>query len=103
MVRLGRLERPTSCFGGTRSIQLSYSRAHHLYHAFRVMRMVVLLFNSKNTAWRICSLNHNFERQFLSGFLCHLLPAGGSCFDEHRKKIAGKMPAPQFAGGTMTI
>lgn len=26
MVRLGRLERPTSCFGGTRSIQLSYNR-----------------------------------------------------------------------------
>ena len=33
MVRLGRLERPTSCFGGTRSIQLSYSRVAPLYHA----------------------------------------------------------------------
>jgi hypothetical protein len=27
MARLGRLERPTLCFGGTRSIQLSYRRA----------------------------------------------------------------------------
>jgi hypothetical protein len=36
VVRLGRLERPTSCFGGTRSIQLSYSRALPLYHAFRL-------------------------------------------------------------------
>jgi hypothetical protein len=44
MVRLGRLERPTSCFGGTRSIQLSYSRAHHLYHAFPVTCIVVLRF-----------------------------------------------------------
>jgi hypothetical protein len=26
-VRLGRVELPTLCFGGTRSIQLSYSRA----------------------------------------------------------------------------
>ena len=33
VVRLGRLERPTSCFGGTRSIQLSYSRVVPLYHA----------------------------------------------------------------------
>ena len=46
MVRLGRLERPTSCFGGTRSIQLSYSRALPLYHALRVARMVVLNFRS---------------------------------------------------------
>jgi hypothetical protein len=27
MARLGRLERPTLCSGGTRSIQLSYRRA----------------------------------------------------------------------------
>ena len=27
MARLGRFERPTLCFGGTRSIQLSYRRA----------------------------------------------------------------------------
>ena len=33
VARLGRLERPTSCFGGTRSIQLSYSRTLPLYHA----------------------------------------------------------------------
>jgi hypothetical protein len=33
VARLGRLERPTSCFGGTRSIQLSYSRVVPLYHA----------------------------------------------------------------------
>jgi hypothetical protein len=36
MARLGRLERPTSCFGGTRSIQLSYSRVVPLYHAARL-------------------------------------------------------------------
>ena len=46
MVRLGRLERPTSCFGGTRSIQLSYSRARPLYHALRVVRMAVFNFRS---------------------------------------------------------
>jgi hypothetical protein len=40
-VRLGRLERPTSCFGGTRSIQLSYSRIPHLYHAPRLARILV--------------------------------------------------------------
>jgi hypothetical protein len=39
MVRLGRLERPTSCFGGTRSIQLSYSRVVPLYHAGLVARI----------------------------------------------------------------
>jgi hypothetical protein len=44
VVRLGRLERPTSCFGGTRSIQLSYSRAHHLYHARPVVCSVVRSF-----------------------------------------------------------
>ena len=32
VVRLGRFELPTSCFGGTRSIHLSYSRAFPLYH-----------------------------------------------------------------------
>jgi hypothetical protein len=41
VVRLGRLERPTSCFGGTRSIQLSYSRIPHLYHAPRLTRILV--------------------------------------------------------------
>jgi hypothetical protein len=30
MARLGRLERPTLCSGGTRSIQLSYRRAEKL-------------------------------------------------------------------------
>ena len=44
MVRLGRLERPTSCFGGTRSIQLSYSRVVPLYHAGLVARIPVLNF-----------------------------------------------------------
>ena len=39
VVRLGRLERPTSCFGGTRSIQLSYSRVVPLYHAGLVARI----------------------------------------------------------------
>jgi hypothetical protein len=39
MVRLGRFELPTSCFGGTRSIHLSYSRVVPLYHAFRLARM----------------------------------------------------------------
>ena len=33
MARLARLELATSCFGGTRSIQLSYSRVFPLYHA----------------------------------------------------------------------
>ena len=33
VVRLGRFELPTSCFGGTRSIHLSYSRVVLLYHA----------------------------------------------------------------------
>ena len=42
MVRLGRLERPTSCFGGTRSIQLSYSRVAPLYHAGVLARIPVL-------------------------------------------------------------
>ena len=36
MVRLGRFELPTSCFGGTRSIHLSYSRVVPLYHAFQL-------------------------------------------------------------------
>jgi Di-haem oxidoreductase, putative peroxidase len=34
MVRLGRFELSTSCFGGTRSIHLSYSRTLSLYHGF---------------------------------------------------------------------
>ena len=44
MVRLGRFELSTSCFGGTRSIQVSYSRAHPLYHALRPARIPVLTF-----------------------------------------------------------
>jgi hypothetical protein len=39
MVRLGRFELPTSCFGGTRSIHLSYSRVRPLYHALRLARI----------------------------------------------------------------
>jgi hypothetical protein len=46
VVRLGRLERPTSCFGGTRSIQLSYSRTLPLYHALLHARILVVLFLS---------------------------------------------------------
>ena len=37
-MRLGRFELPTSCFGGTRSIHLSYNRVAPLYHAFRLGR-----------------------------------------------------------------
>jgi hypothetical protein len=37
--RLGRFELPTSCFGGTRSIHLSYSRVPPLYHACRFTRI----------------------------------------------------------------
>ena len=32
MARSGRFERPTLCFGGTRSIQLSYERADELLY-----------------------------------------------------------------------
>ena len=45
MVRLGRLERPTSCFGGTRSIQLSYSRVLPLYHGLRIVRIAGQIFH----------------------------------------------------------
>ena len=38
MVRLGRFELSTSCFGGTRSIQLSYSRVVPLYHVLPIVR-----------------------------------------------------------------
>jgi hypothetical protein len=41
MVRLGRFELPTSCFGGTRSIHLSYSRVLPLYHARLLERIRV--------------------------------------------------------------
>jgi hypothetical protein len=44
MVRLGRFELPTSCFGGTRSIHLSYSRVVPLYHAGLGARIPVLNF-----------------------------------------------------------
>src|ERR1700730_7685867 len=44
VVRLGRFELPTSCFGGTRSIHLSYSRVPPLYHASRFTRIPVLNF-----------------------------------------------------------
>ncbi len=44
MVRLGRFELPTSCFGGTRSIHLSYSRVLPLYHAFRLARIPAQFF-----------------------------------------------------------
>jgi hypothetical protein len=40
-VRLGRFELSTSCFGGTRSIHLSYSRTLPLYHALAQMRIPV--------------------------------------------------------------
>jgi hypothetical protein len=42
MVRLGRFELPTSCFGGTRSIHLSYSRVLYLYHVVRLTPMACL-------------------------------------------------------------
>jgi hypothetical protein len=44
MVRLGRFELPTSCFGGTRSIHLSYSRVVPLYHALGLARIPALDF-----------------------------------------------------------
>ncbi len=42
VVRLGRFELSTSCFGGTRSIHLSYSRTIPLYHAVSVDRILNL-------------------------------------------------------------
>jgi hypothetical protein len=52
MARLGRLERPTSCFGGTRSIQLSYSRVPPLYHAALQTRICRACFQGKEPAKR---------------------------------------------------
>ena len=46
MVRLGRFELSTSCFGGTRSIHLSYSRTVPLYHALRLKRILVSIFRA---------------------------------------------------------
>jgi hypothetical protein len=45
MARLGRLERPTSCFGGTRSIQLSYSRTPSFISCGPLARILELLFD----------------------------------------------------------
>ena len=50
-MRLGRFELPTSCFGGTRSIHLSYSRTVHLYHALRVVN--ILNFCGSHLSWKV--------------------------------------------------
>jgi hypothetical protein len=57
MVRLGRFELPTSCFGGTRSIHLSYSRAVPLYHAVLLLCIggrdsVLTPFHDELAGWR---------------------------------------------------
>jgi hypothetical protein len=43
MVRLGRFELPTSCFGGTRSIHLSYSRTPPFIPRFQGLTLLAVL------------------------------------------------------------
>ena len=89
-MRLGRFELPTSCFGGTRSIHLSYSRVVPLYHA----------------ALSPCILPRNFEIAiFQCGDEIGLLNLRGVCYSMRSAiivrpraftsmEMGGRMPLP---------
>src|ERR1700689_3431084 len=60
MARLGRVELPTSCFGGTRSIHLSYSRVLYLYHTPRAATAASI---SPPPIRKNCFDSHSFATQ----------------------------------------